>query len=111
MHISGVVAVLVVGSVLLAIVVSFLLPVAIVAAAVWLVVRLVEAMRDRRPSTNDLSAVRPDVTSRDIGWAAGLLVAGVLWFMSRHHFAALLLGLGTAYLTRALLEMRRRPGT
>ena len=105
MHFSGAVAALVVGSVILAIVVSFLLPVAFVAGLVWLVIRTVDALRVRRAVAADVDP--RDTTSRDVGWAVGLLVAGVLWCVGRHHFAALVLGAGAAILTRGLLDMRR----
>jgi hypothetical protein len=105
MHISAVVAALVIGGVLLALVVGVLLPFVFVGGLVWAVVRTVDALRGRRPAGVD---VDPHAAAdRDIGWAVGLLVAGVLWCLGRWHFAALLLGAGAAILTRGLLGMRR----
>jgi hypothetical protein len=43
---------------------------------------------------------------RPIGWAVGLLVAGTLWVFTTHYFAAILLGAGSALLTRGLLGLR-----
>jgi hypothetical protein len=109
MHIGAGVAFVVVASVILSIVVCALLPFAFIAGLVWIVVRIAESLRGSRAAV--ASAEPTDTVARDIGWAAGLLVAGVLWCVGRHHFAALLLGLGTAYLTRALVERRHRAGT
>ena len=111
MHIGAGVAALVVASVILAIVVSALLPFAIIAAMVWVVVRLAESIRGPRAEVVASGAAATDTSARDIGWATGLLVTGILWCVGRHHFAAILLGLGTAYLTRALVERRHRAGT
>lgn len=51
-------------------------------------------------------ALRND-PARGIGWAVGLLVAGVLWFGDGPHFAAILIGAGAAFLTRGIIGIRR----
>ena len=105
MPLTALVAALVVGSVLLALVVSVLLPFVLVGGLVLLVVRTVNGLRGPRAPRFD---VDPDAAAdRDIGWAVGLLVAGVLWCLGRSSIAALLLGAGSAILTRGLLGMRR----
>ena len=53
-------------------------------------------------------AADPDQT---IGWAVGLIVAGMLWIFGPSHFGALLVGCGAAYLTRGLLGMRKPPSS
>ncbi len=45
--------------------------------------------------------------ARTIGWAIGLLVTGVLWFATEHEIAAILIGIGAAYLTRGILGLKR----
>jgi hypothetical protein len=109
MHISAVVAALVIGGVFLALVVGVLLPFLFVGGLVWAVVRTVGALRGRRDpgAPAAVGAYAAADADRDIGWAVGLLVAGVLWCLGRYHFAALLLGAGAAILTRGLLGMRR----
>jgi hypothetical protein len=103
-------AVAVVAIVFAAIVLCALLPFAIVGLVIWAVVKLVSggASVVRSAASGDRAA--GDATARELGWAAGLLVGGLVWCLGRH-FAAILLGLGTSYLTRALLERRREART
>jgi hypothetical protein len=105
MHFSALAAALVFVCVILAIIVSVLLPFALIGGLIWALVRTLDALRARRVVGVGLDP--QDAVDRDIGWAVGLLVAGILWCLGRWHFAALLLGAGAAILTRGLLGMRR----
>jgi hypothetical protein len=98
-----------------------LVPLACLAALVYLVTRRARARHDERmamiaqgihpPAEGTATAaaritVRTD-PARHLSWAAGLLVCGIVWAFGSHHFAAILLGTGAAFLTRGLLGMRR----
>jgi hypothetical protein len=102
-HLGGVLLAL---AIVLMVVITLLLPFALIGVCIWFVLRLLGLWHDS--ATAPVGAPRDD-SARSIGWAVGLLVAGVLWMVFRVHFAALLLGLGAAWLTRGILEMRRRP--
>lgn len=89
--------------------VALLAPFAVLGAGVWILVRCVGALTQRRGEVSIAAPVAAaDADERRLAWAAGLLVTGGLWIVGHFHFAAILLGLGAALLTRGVLERRRR---
>ena len=98
-----------------------IVPLGFVAALVYVVTRRARARHEERmamiaqglvppPDGPAIVSARATVRgdpARGLGWAVGLIVAGVLWFAGGAHFAAILIGAGAAFLTRGLLGMRR----
>jgi hypothetical protein len=116
MEIGAGVGALVAVAIILTLLAVVAVPLAIAVAIVWVVVKLARAVFSRGaprvvpeilPSATAAVGGTEPAAARDLGWAAGLLVAGVLWCM-RFHFAAILLGLGAAFLTRGLVASRQR---
>ena len=91
-------------AVIATVVVSLLAPFAVLGAGVWVLVRCVGMLTERHGD----AALPHDADERRLAWAVGLLVTGGLWIVGHFHFAAILLGLGAAFLTRGLLKRRRR---
>jgi len=105
MHFSGIAVAAAVFAVLAALALCFVFPFALAALFAWGVVRIAGLVFGRGARKAD--GVSDGDVARDLGLAVGLLVVGVLWCVSRHHFAAILLGVGAAALTRGLLGLRR----
>jgi hypothetical protein len=108
MFIVGPVVALVVVCVCAAVALGVLFPFAMVAAVIYLVVRLVTPRSAAAPTAPVVSL--PDDRRSDerrVAWAVGLLIAGLLWTLGRSHFAALLVAAGAGLLTRAVLTIRR----
>jgi len=111
--------------ILLAFGMCVLVPLAFIAAIVWIVMRSARNRHDERmaaisrgvppesaaapPWPAQPVAARRGDPARGIGWAVGLLVCGLLWALGVSHFASMLVGAGAGFLTRGVLGMRRGP--
>jgi hypothetical protein len=108
-----------------------MVPIAILAAVVYLVTRRARQRHEERmaliaqglspdgapppppaPDAPPGAPVPPRPPARDdrsdgLAWAVGLLVCGLLWAVGCAHFAAMLLGAGAGFLTRGILGMKR----
>jgi hypothetical protein len=97
-------------------------PFAFIAGVVWLVARTARHRHEERmaaiehgvtpsadagPSRAQAVAAAPRDPTRGLGWAAGLLVCGLMWYFGGRHFASILVGVGVAFLVRGIFGLRR----
>ncbi len=97
-------------------------PLAFIGAIVWIVVRTTRHRHEERMAAIERGvappaaaqswsappvAARPRDPLRGLGWAAGLLVCGLMWYFGGRHFASILVGVGVAFLVRGILGLRQ----